>query len=232
MTFTTLWCVGALVAWRKHRVAGLLLTAVAWAPLLFYVVSGRRLVALRFFLPFMAGYVAILGLGLASLSRTRAWLAGLALVVISAVPLWHFTTRYAWSYDHRGVAEAIASKWQPGDVLLVVHPYEAFYYRWYLGPDVPDVGLVFTALEDQPGYVIKPPALTFDEARARAQRAAATYRRFWVVGQSRRAFASDAREEARVLAWMDQTYVRADDLGVMTGGDPVVRLYAVTGSAR
>jgi len=228
--FSSLWLAGAVVAWRRHRVMGLLLTAAAWAPLLFYVASGRRLVALRFFLPFMAGYLAMLGLGLASLPRRRAMLASVALVVVCAVPLWRFTTQYEWSYDHRHVAEAIASRWQPGDVLLFVHPYEAFYYRWYLGPTVPMIGMVFTALDDQPGYVIKPPPITFERARERVTQASATHRRLWVIGQSTRAFASDAREEARVLEWMDETYVKVDDLGALTGADPVVRLYAARGA--
>ena len=145
--------------------------------------------------------------------RARRWsIAARRGVRDAALALLH--DGYAWSYDHRGVAGAIASQWQPGDVILVVHPYEAFYYRWYLGQRRAHRGLVFTALEDQPGYVIKPPPRSSSSGRARASaRSPPTHRRSGSIGQSTRSFASDAREEARVLAWMDETYDRVDDLG-------------------
>ena len=97
----------------------------------------------------------------------------IALIVLCAIPLAHFFTRYSWSYDHRAVARAIAQQSAPGDAIMVVHPYEAFFYRWYLGEQLPIRGLVFTALEDQEGYVIKPPPVELERARARIGAAAA-----------------------------------------------------------
>ena len=47
----------------------------------------------------------------------------------------------------------------------------------------------------------------------------------WVVGQSARSFASDVREEAKLLEWMDRTYRRTVDLAPQIGSDPIVRLY-------
>jgi hypothetical protein len=87
-------------------------------------------------------------------------------------------------------------------------------------------GLVFTALEDQPGYVIKPPQLEFEPARRRVERAATEFSRLWVVGQSRRSFASDPSEQARLLAWMDARFSPLGDLDAVTDGDPEIRLYA------
>jgi 4-amino-4-deoxy-L-arabinose transferase-like glycosyltransferase len=223
--FPALWLAGVARGVRTRRDLVLLLCAVSILPIAIYVGSGRRLVAVRFFLPFMAGYFVLLGCGLASLNRARAVLVSIALIVMCASPLWHFFTRFSWSYDHRAVARAIADRSTTGDVIMVVHPYEAFYYRWYLGQRLPIRGLVFTALEDQEGYVIKPPPVEFERARARIGTAAAEYSRIWIIGQSTRSFASDAREQARVLAWMDETYDRAADLGGLTGDDPIVRLY-------
>jgi hypothetical protein len=230
--FPVLFALGVVAGFRQNRDATLLLLLVSLVPLAIYIGSGRRLVAVRFFLPFMAGYLALLGCGLASL-RTRAVraAAGVALVVVCAIPLWHFFTAFEWSYDHRRVAQAIAASSRPGDIILVVHPYEALYYRWYLGDRVPAAGMVFTALEDQKEYVIKPPAVELARARARIEAAAATHPRMWVIGQSPRSFSSDAREQARVLAWMDGAYDRVADLGNLTGNDPVVRLYAVRNRA-
>lgn len=230
--FPTLFAAGLVAGFRGRRDRTLLLLAVSLVPLAIYIGSGRRLVAVRFFLPFMAGYVAILGCGLASLRAPLARAAaGAALVLVCAVPLWHFFTDFEWSYDHRGVAQAIAAASQPGDIILVVHPYEALYYRWYLGDRMPAIGMVFTALEDQKEYVIKPPSVEFSRARARIAAAASTHPRMWVIGQSPRSFASDAKEQARVLAWMDATYERAADLGNLTGNDPIVRLYTVKSAA-
>ena len=225
--FPVLWVAGVASGMRTRRDLVLLFCAVSIVPIAIYIGSGRRLIALRFFVPFMAGYLVLLGCGLASLSRVRALLVSIALIVLCAIPLAHFFTRYSWSYDHRAVARAIAQQSAPGDAIMVVHPYEAFFYRWYLGEQLPIRGLVFTALEDQEGYVIKPPPVELERARARIGAAAAVYSRIWIVGQSTRSFASDAREEARVLAWMDETFTRAADLGALTGNDPIVRLYTV-----
>ena len=229
IVFPGLWLLGTLGARGARAPAWWLLSAVAWIPLLIYVGSGRRLVAVRFFLPFAMAYLAVVGLGLAQLKRTVAIVAFALLGVICAVPLVHFYRDYSWSYDHRRVAEAIGQRLQPGDRMLFVHPFEAFYYRWYLGDRVPMEGLVFTALVDQPGYVMKPAAIQLVDAQPRIEAAARQATRLWVVGQSLRSFASDANEESRVLAWMDQTYRRVDDLGALTGDDPHIRVYAVGG---
>ncbi len=218
--------VGLVSGVRQRPVWTALLVTVAVLPVAFYVGSGRRLVAVRFFLPFMVGYVVLAGHGLAMLRPRVAALAAAVLVVICAIPLTHFFTSYAWSYDHAAVARRIRERAAPGDVLLVVHPFEGFYYRWYLDDAMPIEGLVFTALEEQDKYVIKPPALDLPEAERRVQAAARTHPRFWVVGQSMRSFASDAGREAALFAWLDAHYdeqVRLDDL---TGGDPRIRAYA------
>jgi len=226
VVFPTLWLTGLVAGVRMRWQTTAALTVLAWLPLAFYLVAGRRLVAVRFFLPFMAGYVAVLALGWVSLGRALRVLAGVALVMVCSVPLWRYYTEFTWSYDHRRVAEALATRAQPGDVLLFVHPYEAFFYRWYLGDRLPMRGLVFTALEDQPGYVIKPPLLEFEPARARVERAATEFSRLWLVGQSRRSFASDPGEQARLLAWMDTRFSALGDLDAVTGGDPEIRLFA------
>jgi hypothetical protein len=113
------------------------------------------------------------------------------------------------------------------DPLLVVHPFESFYYRWYLGPAWPMQGLVFTALDEQDTYVIKPPPLDLAMARARVERVARGHPRFWVIGQSTKSFASDAADEARLFDWLDRRYSRLVDLGRLTDGDPTIRLYGV-----
>lgn len=223
--FPLLALVGATGGWRERRSGTLLMLLTAVLPVAAYVLSGRRLVAVRFFLPFMVAYLVLLGHGLASIRGRLQVLAALALTAICAIPLAHFFVRYQWSYDHRAVAREIAARLGPGDVILFVHPYEAFYYRWYLGDGVPMKGLVFTALEDQGTYVIKPQALTFETAWLRVVGAARDHDRFWVIGQSRRSFASDAQEERRLLAVLDVAFVRRDDLSLITGSDPVVRLY-------
>jgi uncharacterized membrane protein len=227
LVFPALWILGAVRGARTRPDMVILLTLVAWLPVVLYVGLGRKLVAVRFFLPYMSGYVAVLGCALASLRPRARAIAGAAVLILCAVPLWHFTTAYAWSYDHRRVAQAIGQRAAPGDLLLFVHPYEQFYYHWYLDDRMPMQGLVFTALADQPGYVIKPPPIEFDRAAARITGAAAMHPRLWIVGQSRRSFASDAQEESRLFAWMDARFDRVADLDALTGGDPVVRLYAV-----
>jgi uncharacterized membrane protein len=229
IVFPGLWLLGTLGARGGRAPAWWLLSVVAWLPLLIYVGSGRRLVAVRFFLPFAMAYLAVVGLGLTRLRPRVAIAAFAVLAMICAVPLAHFYRDYSWSYDHRRVAEAIGQRLQPGDLMLFVHPYEAFYYRWYLGDRVPMQGLVFTALVDQPGYVMKPAAIRLSDAQPRIEAAARQATRLWVVGQSMRSFASDVNEESRVLAWMDQTYRRVDDLGGLTGDDPHILVYAVGG---
>jgi mannosyltransferase len=225
--FPVLLVAGAAAGWRSRRDATVLLLLVAFLPMLVYVLSGRRLVAVRFFLPFAVAYVALLAHGLASFGR-RTRLALLAAVtVVCVIPLVHFTRDFEWSYDHHAVARAIEARWQPGDAMLFVHPYEAFYYRWYLGPEPAMTGLVFTALEDQGTYVIKPASITLERAEPRVLAAARAHDRLWIVGQTTRSFASDPIEEARVLAWMDATFHRLDDLNGLTHADPVVRLYRV-----
>jgi len=84
-------------------------------------------------------------------------------------------------------------------------------------------------LKDQPGYVIKPGDLDVEQARARVEHAAGRFRRLWVVGHSRRSFASDAVEQARLLAWMDARWTPRGDLASVTGGDPDIRLYETSG---
>ena len=231
LVFPALAILGIVRGVRTDRDLVFLLIAVTAVPLAIYIGSGRKLVAIRFFVPFAAGYVVLLGAGLSSLAARRAVAAWLVVAGICAIPLTHFYSRFDWSYDHRPVAEAIVRDAGPRDVLLVVHPYEAFYYRWYLGRRVPIKGLVFTALEDQGGYVIKPPPVTFARARGRILEAAATHDRFWFVGESTRSFVSNAREQERILTWMDETFERVRDLDYMTGGNPIVRLYARRGGA-
>ena len=222
-------------SWRglQHdRDRTLLLLVVTLVPLALYIGSGRRLVAVRFFLPFMVGYVTLAGHGLASLGRRSVALAGGALVVLCAVPLAHFHAQYAWSYDHRRVADAVRGSAAPGDALLFVHPFETFYYRWYLGESVPMQGLMFTPLEEQSAYVIKPPPLDLARAQARVEDAAARYDRLWIVGQSGRSFAfDDPTAEARLFTWLDQQYERVSDLDTMTAGDPRIRLYDTAGTS-
>jgi len=220
--------VGAARGWRVRRRDTLLLALVAVLPLVIYIGSGRRLVAVRFFLPFMVGYVVLIGHALATLSRSYRLAAAVAVLVLCVVPLAHFYRSYAWSYDHRRVAEAIRSRAAPEDVLFVVHPFESFYYRWYLGEAMPMRGLTFTALDEaeQAEYVIKPPPLDLARAQARIADAASDHPRFWVVGQSMRSFASDAAEEARLFDWLGSRYQRLDDLDALTGADPHVHLYA------
>ena len=195
---------GLAGGWRTDEDRTLLLLLFAVLPVAVYVLSGRRLVAVRFFLPFMVAYLVLLGHGLATMGRSLRTVTGLLLVIVCAVPLTHFYRLYNWSYDHRSVAKAVAQRLQPTDVLLFVHPYESFYYRWYLGDHVAMEGLVFTALEDQGTYAIKPPALSLEVAKPRVLAAAGAHERLWLIGQSKRSFASDAREEQRLVRWMNQ----------------------------
>ena len=229
IVFPAVLAVGIVAGWRQHRDAVVLLLLIASAPVLIYVGSGRRLVAVRFFLPFMLGYIVMLGHGLSVLRSPVKRMAAGCVAILCAVPLIHFYRDFQWSYDHRAVAQAIDGRDAPGDVLLVVHPYEAFYYRWYLGSAMPIEGLTFTALKEQGGYVLKPAALRVEAAQRRVTDVLRTHRRFWIVGQSRRSFASDADAERQLLGWMDATFTRLEDLGWLTGGDPAVRLYAPVG---
>jgi hypothetical protein len=196
-------------------------------PIAVYIGTGRRLVAVRFFVPFMAGYVVLIGHGLASLRRGAAVAAGGLVVLLCAVPLTYFFTTYAWSYDHRRVARAIGQAAEPGDALFVVHPFETFYYRWYLDDTMPMQGLTFTALEEQEAYVIKPPPLDLDRAESRIRAAAGTHPRLWIVGQSTKSFASDADAEGQLFAWLDAHARRLADFDALTDGDPHIRLYDV-----
>jgi len=228
VVFSILLVVGVVSGWKRNRDAVILLMLFAFVPMLIYVASGRRLVAVRFFLPFMLGYIVLVARGLSALRAPTQIGMAAAVALLSAIPLVRFYRDFEWSYDHRTVARAIADRDAAGDVLLVVHPYEAFYYRWYLGSALPIVGLTFTALEEQGGYIIKPSELRVDAAQRRIADVARRHRRFWVVGQSRRSFASNAEAESRLLTWMDGTFRREADLSPLTGGDPVVRLYAAS----
>jgi uncharacterized membrane protein len=227
LVFPGLLVVGAVDGWRRNRPATVLLLLSTLLPIAIYVGSGRRLVAVRFFVPFLAGWLVVQGNGLAAL-RPR-WRTILALVVVTtcAIPLAHFYRRFSWSYDHRSAARAIAERFRAGDVLLFVHPYEAFYYRWYLGATTPMEGLVFTALKDQATYVIKPQTVTLESAIPRIQAVEQHYDRFWLIGQSPRSFASDPQEERRLLDWMDERFGGPlQTLTDVTADDPVIRLYA------
>lgn len=223
--FPALWLFGVVRGTRARPDVVVILCAVSLVPIAIYLGSGRKLVAVRFFLPFAPGYLVLLGHGLASLRGAVRWAAVAALCIVSALPLAHFYGTYSWSYDHRAVARAMEARARPGDVVMVTHPYEAFYYRWYLGDRIPVRGLLFTPIDEQETYVIKPAAVRFEQARARILEAAADHPRLWLVGQSKRSFAADAAEEARIIAWMEATYRRADDLGALTGADPIIRLY-------
>jgi hypothetical protein len=230
VVFPALLAVGIATLWRRHREATRLFLLYTILPPATYLLLGRRLVAVRFFLPFMLTYAALVGAGLAALGRrSRAWL-GAALVVLCAVPLAHFVTRFEWSYDHARVAGALATRLRPGDAIAFVHPYEAFYYRWYLGEGVPMHGLVFTALDDQGVYVMMPPRLTLDVARRRVLDLSASYTRLWLVGQSQRSFASDPAEERKLLGWMrDRFGAPVENLDPLTGGDPAIAAFRTAG---
>ena len=217
---------GVIAGWRRHREATILLGSFAVLPILAYVVSGRTIIATRFFLPFGAALLIVAAHGLASFGRRTAGVLALALIVMCAIPIRHFARDFTWSYDHRTVAAAIADRWQPGDIILFVHPFEAFYYQWYLGIDRPVLGLTFTPLVEQPTYVIKPAPLDVEAAKARVLAASRTHDRLWIVGQSRRSFtSSDEAQEREVAAWMDEHLGRLEDLGTLTGGAAMVRLY-------
>jgi hypothetical protein len=231
----TLALIGLRRGWRRSPGACLLLALVAVLPVAIYLGTGRKLVAVRFFLPFMIGYVALIGVGLATLRRWTLPAALAAVLGLSVVPLSPFITTYAWSYDHRAVAAAMMEESKPGDALVVVHPFESFYYRWYQNGNLPTYGLVFTALDpiEHVEYVIKPPPLDLNRARARLEAITQRHPRFWVVGQSSKAFASDAGDETRLLAWIDANYTRIGDLNRLTGDDPQIRLYgAALGTPR
>jgi hypothetical protein len=93
-------------------------------------------------------------------------------------------------------------------------------------------GLLFTPLVEQEAYVIKPPPLDLDRAADRIARIALSHRRFWIVGQTPRSFASDDVREEALLQWIDARYERIADLDDLTGGEPRILLYGVrqTGS--
>jgi uncharacterized membrane protein len=215
---------------RERRVApeaAWLMAMIALVPLAIYVGSGRRLVAVRFFLPFMTAYIALIGAGLASLGGRAAAMAGIGVLALSTPPLTHFITRYSWSYDHRAVAAAIGAASRSDDALLFVHPFETFYYQWYLGDRMRMEGLLFTPLVEQDTYVIKPPPLDLDRAADRISRIARSHRRFWIVGQTPRSFASDDTREEALLRWLDARYDRIASLDHLTGGEPRILLYGV-----
>lgn len=217
--------VGLVRGWRTNRDAAVLFALLSVVPLSIYLGSGRRLVAVRFFLPFMVGYVALIGMGLSTLRRWQAALAGAAVVALSAIPLAHFYRHYSWSYDHRAVTRAIEDLAEPGDAVFFVHPFESLYYRWYLDDRLPLKGLMFTALEEQQTYVIKPPPFDVAYARDRVRELSRPYRRFWIVGQSTKSFASDAAGEQQLFDWIESRYAAVANLDRLTGGDPRVRLY-------
>jgi 4-amino-4-deoxy-L-arabinose transferase-like glycosyltransferase len=224
--FPALFMAGILAGWRQHREATILALLFAVLPILIYVASGRRLVAVRFFLPFGAVWLLLVAHGLASFARRRMAVIAPVLALLCAVPIAHFVSSFRWSYDHRVVARAIAARWEPGDIILFVHPFESFHYRWYLGAERPLMGLTFTPLVEQATYVIKPDPLVVDLAKNRVLNAARAHDRLWIVGQSPRSFSSrDAAQEAELLAWMEARFGRVDDLGALTGNDPVVRLF-------
>jgi hypothetical protein len=226
VVFAGLLGAGVLAGWRANRQGTMLLLVMAVLPILFYVVSGRKLIAVRFFLPSGAFLLMLAAAGLASL---RHWLAAAAIAgaaILAAVPVIHFASRFEWTYDHRAVAAAIETRWHPGDIILFVHPYEALHYRWYLGPDLPLRGLTFTALTEQDTYVIKPPPLSVPVAQQRVRAAASEHRRFWVIGQSARSFSvRDTAEETTLFGWLDGEFEKDQDLTGLVGPDPVVRLY-------
>jgi 4-amino-4-deoxy-L-arabinose transferase-like glycosyltransferase len=224
--FPTLIVTGLVAGWRRYRAPTIVISLFAVVPVFVYLASGRTLVATRFFLPFGLALLLIVAVGLASLGRRLAAALSIVLAVVCAIPIAHFVHAFSWSYDHRAVARAIDARWQPGDIMLFVHPFETFYYQWYLGAERPVLGLTFTPLVEQETYVIKPEPLNLDKARSRASAAAGTHARLWIVGQSARSFTSrDGREERELLEWMDAQLGRIDDLGALTGDDPVVRLY-------
>ena len=217
---------GLMAGWRTHRSATVLLLLFAVLPLFFYVVSGRKLIAVRFFLPSGAALLVLAAAGLASWRPRRAAAAMACVAILSSIPIIHFVSRFQWTYDHRAVAAAIETGWQPGDIILFVHPYEALHYRWYFGPDVPLRGLTFTPLTEQQTYVIKPPPLSVPAAQGRVRTVARDHGRFWVIGQSPRSFSvRDTAAEAALFEWLDGEYGLEQDLTGIAGPDPVVRRY-------
>jgi len=220
---------GVVAGWRRRRDATVLMALMAFLPIVIYVASGRKLIAVRFFLPCGIALLVLVAHGMASAGRR--WGPGLAaaLALVCALPLAHFVGRFSWSYDRGAVARTIGERLQPGDIILAVHPFEVLSYRWYLGPGPAMMGLTFTPLSsEQPDYVIKPAPLGVDVAKARVREAAASHARLWVIGQSRRSFSSaDEAQERELLGWLDGEFVRADDLGGLTHDDPVVRAYRV-----
>jgi len=211
--------------WRDERTTVLLLVGTATVPLLVYILTGRRLVAVRFFLPSIVAALVLAGHGMRLLRPRLRAASAAALCVLAAVPLWHFYTRHEWSYDHKAVAREITTRARPGDVVVVVHPYEAFYYRRYLGQGIPIVGATFTPLTEQAEYVIKPEPLDAAAARSRLETALASAHRIWVIGASRRSFAASETEQQTLLEWMTRRYGEVARLDALTGGDPEVRLY-------
>jgi hypothetical protein len=191
------------------------LAACAILPILAYVLSGRTLFAVRFFLPFGAVFLIVVAHGLASLRPRVAAAAAVALAIVCLIPIQHFLRQYNWSYDHRRVAAEMDSRWQPGDIILFVHPFETLHYQWYMGAGRPMMGLTFTPLtSEQTTYVIKPAPLDVEIAKGRVLDAARTHQRLWVVGQSERSFSSrDHEQERDLLAWMGAQFTQIDDLG-------------------
>ena len=181
--FPVLWVAGVASGMRTRRDLVLLFCAVSIVPIAIYIGSGRRLIALRFFVPFMAGYLVLLGCGLASLTR-RARGPGVdradRRVRDPACALLHEVTRGATIIaPSPGRSRSNRPRGTPSWSSIRTRRFST---AGIWDEQLPIRGLVFTALEDQEGYVIKPPPVELERARARIGAAAAVYSRIWIVG--------------------------------------------------
>ena len=95
--FPLLWLIGAARGIRTRPTMVIMLCAVSVVPIAIYLLSGRKLVTVRFFLPFSVGLVALMGYGLSTLGGRRRWIAAGAVALLGAIPLWHFYGAFSWS---------------------------------------------------------------------------------------------------------------------------------------
>jgi mannosyltransferase len=95
---------GIVAGWRRRRDATILMALTAFLPIFIYIFSGRKLIAVRFFLPCGIALLVLAAHGMASAGRR--WGPGLAaaLALVCVLPIAHFVRSFAWSYGSQAIS--------------------------------------------------------------------------------------------------------------------------------
>jgi 4-amino-4-deoxy-L-arabinose transferase-like glycosyltransferase len=128
----------AALLWKGHRsrLASLAILACwLFMPILglFLITLVRPMYTARYLIFIAPAYLLLLAAGVVAVARLSRWLAGLwlvALLVLNGMGVW-LQARTPYKADFRGATNYLASRMEPGDLLLFQIPYGRYSFDYY-----------------------------------------------------------------------------------------------------